>query len=291
MLCTTRFARCCRARIGRSFTSLPLRSVGPPLFGASSQRPGDMLDPDEAQAVAEQFGVAPDQVARDHLISHLLAALSVHAFEDLIFFGGTALARSLLPDGRLSEDIDLLSRGRRGATAEHLDSALVRALRREFPGLRWDPALSQVRDVEPAVLRSPDGLAVRIQLLGEVGYAPWPVENRNLVQRYLDAPPARLAVPTPAAFAAWKTAAWHDRAAARDLYDLWALAQAGHITREGADLFARFGPTNRRPSNELFGNPPDEARWRRELGGQLRLHVSAAEALAVVRDRWAAVGE
>jgi hypothetical protein len=35
-----------------------------------------VLDHDEAADVAEQFGVAFEQVRRDHLISHLLAALS-----------------------------------------------------------------------------------------------------------------------------------------------------------------------------------------------------------------------
>ena len=67
------------------------------------------MDPGEEAAVAEQFGVARPQVRRDHLISHLLAALSRHLADDVIFFGGTALARSLAPDGRLSEDIDLLA--------------------------------------------------------------------------------------------------------------------------------------------------------------------------------------
>lgn len=44
---------------------------------------------DEAATVAQQFGVALEQVHRDHLISAILAALQTHA-DDLIFFGGTA---------------------------------------------------------------------------------------------------------------------------------------------------------------------------------------------------------
>lgn len=35
-----------------------------------------MLDPGEAREVAGRFGVALAQVRRDHLVSHLLAALS-----------------------------------------------------------------------------------------------------------------------------------------------------------------------------------------------------------------------
>lgn len=34
------------------------------------------MDIDERDQVAQQFGVAPEQVERDHLISHLLAFLS-----------------------------------------------------------------------------------------------------------------------------------------------------------------------------------------------------------------------
>ncbi|MCI2424333.1 nucleotidyl transferase AbiEii/AbiGii toxin family protein [Saccharopolyspora sp. K220] len=79
-----------------------------------------MLDPDEEQAVAEQFGVARAQVRRDHLISHLLAALSQHLAEQVLFFGGTALSRTFIPEGRLSEDIDLMALGGRRATGEAL---------------------------------------------------------------------------------------------------------------------------------------------------------------------------
>jgi predicted nucleotidyltransferase component of viral defense system len=53
-----------------------------------------VLDPDQLQAVAETFGVDDAQVRRDHLISHLLAAISAEAAEEIVFFGGTALARS-----------------------------------------------------------------------------------------------------------------------------------------------------------------------------------------------------
>jgi hypothetical protein len=39
----------------------------------------------------------------------------------------------------------------------------------------------------------------------------------------------------------------------------------------------------------MFREAPLEKDWRRDLGSQTRLSVSAAEALAVVRDAWAAV--
>jgi predicted nucleotidyltransferase component of viral defense system len=92
-----------------------------------------MLDPEELLQIAARFGVSEDQVRRDHLISHLLAALSTEAADSVIFFGGTALARSLVPDGRLSEDVDLIALGSRTKVSTHLTSAIPRALRREYP--------------------------------------------------------------------------------------------------------------------------------------------------------------
>jgi Nucleotidyl transferase AbiEii toxin, Type IV TA system len=245
-----------------------------------------VLDPDEQERIAEQFGVDGTQVLRDHLISHVLAALSSEVPESVLFFGGTALARSILPAGRLSEDVDLIAVGSRSNVAEHITIAIPRALRREFPGLTWSPSLFGSRDSEAAILHSPDGASVRIQLLSAVGYPRWPTQRVSLTQRYSDAPQAALTVPTPAGFVAAKTAAWHDRATPRDLWDLWALAENDHVTIEAADLFARLGPTNRRPNPEAFAVPPDEARWRRDLAAQVRLTVTASEACEKVRIRW-----
>lgn len=65
---------------------------------------------DERDAVAARFGVPPEQVERDHLISHLLAALSDRFADRLHFIGGTALARTHLPNGRLAEAAYLFKR-------------------------------------------------------------------------------------------------------------------------------------------------------------------------------------
>ena len=126
-------------------------------------------------------------------------------------------------------------------------------------------------------------------MLSETGYSRWPVEQVDLVQRYSDAPAARLTVPTVAGFVAAKAVAWHDRATSRDLWDLWALAVHGHLTAEAADLFARLGQTNRYPDPATYADPPSEDRWKRDLAGQVRLTVTAADACTVVRERWATI--
>ncbi len=248
-----------------------------------------MLDPGEAVAIAERFGVALEQVRRDHLLSHLLAALTVGAGDHVVFFGGTALARTHVPEGRLSEDIDLLAVGDRSSAAAEVEATLAAGARREYGRLTWEPALRDTRGSESAVLRTVDGITVRVQLLGSIGYPSWPTEVRDLHQRYSDAPPARLRVFTRAAFAASKTVAWYDRAAPRDLYDLWALAGKGALDVEALDLWMRFGPTGRPPSGDMFAMAPAETSWRAQLGGQTRLTVTPDEALDVVRAGWATV--
>src|SRR5699024_2910655 len=111
-----------------------------------------MLDEDEAINSAQKFGVAESQVRRDHVISHVLGALAVSVEDDVDCFGGTALTRIHLPDMRLSEDIDLIALGDRGATAAGIQRAVVKGLRRAVGTPEFVPALSDTRHPEPAVM-------------------------------------------------------------------------------------------------------------------------------------------
>lgn len=247
-----------------------------------------MID-DERDAVAAQFGVSTEQVERDHLISHLLAFLSTSVGEQVQFIGGTALARTHLPTGRLSEDIDLIAIDDRKPVAAALDAALPRALSRSHGRLTLEPALGSIASTLPAILRTAGGLSVRIQLLSSRDRIVWPSERRVLVQRYADAPAAELLVPTLPAFAASKTSTWADRKGARDLWDLWALSELGAIDRQAAALYRRYGPTNHPPTPQLFRAAPTDAEWQAQLAGQTRITVSARQALDAVRKAWRTV--
>jgi predicted nucleotidyltransferase component of viral defense system len=249
------------------------------------------VDFDERDQVAQQFGVAPEQVERDHLISYLLAYLSEQFGDRIHFIGGTALARTHLPDGRLSEDIDLVAIDSRSAVAEELDAALPLAIARTHGRLTLQPLFSTVADTLPVTVRRGEDIAVKIQLLSSRDRIVWPAERRSIEQRYSNAPTAELIVPTLAAFAASKTATWADRRAPRDLWDLWALSQIGAIDETALHLFQKFGPTNRRllPAAYIFENPPSDAAWQTQLAGQTRLTITAPDALAIVRESWARV--
>jgi hypothetical protein len=148
------------------------------------------VDRDEREEIARRFGVAPEQVERDHLISYLLAFLSANFGERIQFIGGTALARTYLPEGRLSEDVDLIALDDRKAVAADLDAALPRALARTHGRLTLDPPLIGLTDVGAAILRSAERISMRIQLLSARDRVLWPTERHNLEQRYRDAPSA-----------------------------------------------------------------------------------------------------
>lgn len=147
--------------------------------------------------------------------------------------------------------------------------------------------MADVRDTEPASLVTADSLIVRVQPLRAQGYPPWPTAVHDIYQRYSDIAPTRLRTPVRDSFAAWKTAAWFDRHAPRDLYDLWALALADALTSSAARLFATHTGLGL-PQNHMFTSAPTDRDWREQLSGQTRLAVGPEEALHVVRAAWSA---
>jgi len=245
------------------------------------------LSTEDLAREADRFGVSDEQVRRDHAISHVLAAVAGEFAHDVIFFGGTALSRTHLVHARLSEDIDLLALVPRTELAARLTSTVSGRLMRTHGRVSWNPGFDPHDDVQPAVLETAEGIAIKIQLLDGRGYASWPVEMRQIEQRYQDARPATLQVPTISSFAGWKTDAWCARQASRDLYDLWALAETGAIDADAVTAFVKYGPTNRPPRAFMFSKAPAPREWEEALAGQTRLEISAEDALLAVRNAWA----
>jgi hypothetical protein len=167
-----------------------------------------------------------------------------------------------------------------------LDDLLATGARRRIGAASWRPALSEVRPEQSAQLLTRLG-PIKVQLLTDSHYEPWPTEYVRLHQRYADAPEATLQVPTKPAFAAWKTVTWGDRRAARDLWDLHALAVAGAIDPATALLYRRHGPTGKNPGEWLFDQLPSSTDWTAALAGQTHLMITAPEAAQIVREAWA----
>ncbi len=248
--------------------------------------PGVLSDADLLR-VQSEFGVPPSQVRRDHAISHVLAALArMDGAHDLVFFGGTALARTLLPSLRLSEDVDLIARSSRGDAARQIEHAIDEGLRRSHGQVTWRPSLSETSGADSALVELGGGIEIRIQLLGAVGYTPWPTVLMPLEQRYADAPPATLTTLTAPAFAASKAIAWLDRRAPRDLYDLWGLAAQGYVDAEAAELLRRHGATSAPDAAQFSRKVPSRLGWEEALGHQGIIRVGPDEAAVIVEEAW-----
>ena len=246
------------------------------------------LQRDDLERVSRIFNVDETQVLRDHAISHVLAGLSTEMLDELLFFGGTALSRTHLVNGRLSEDIDLIALTDRCEAISRFKSVVERSLQRVHGRVTWASDFSAKNDVAPALATTPDGVSLKVQLLGRAGYTIWPSEIRPLTQRYADAAPAQMRVPTRDAFVGWKTTAWADRKASRDLWDLWALSEASPFTDETVSVFKRFGPTGTAPKSWMFRDVPSIVDWHTDLGGQTDLNVEPVAAMKSVRRAWAA---
>ena len=240
--------------------------------------------PGDLDRVMRQFGVAEAQARRDFVVSWMLWSIS-RSTPDLVFFGGTALSRTLLPDLRLSEDIDLMPLGQRADVAAAIHHGLTHDLERGFGRVTADIALPKTRHPEASVY-AVGGHLVRVQLVDRDSFS-WPWRPTSLDQRFVGCPPATMNTFTSEGFAAAKTSAWCERNAPRDLYDLWALAVNGHLTPAAAEVFRRLGPTNTPPSPAIFpAGPPGEQEWKDALGHQCIMAVGPTEAYRAVIDAW-----
>jgi len=234
------------------------------------------------------FGVEASQIHHDYAISHALQALSRHA-ECFVFYGGTALSRTILDGLRLSEDIDLLSVGPRAKAASLLDEALRFSLEQRFGLIEGNPRLVEARKDTQACVYTIGDAGVQLQLISGDTYTPWPRHLSRVSLRYAGMNDVTMMTFTPAGFVGAKTMAWCDstRNAPRDLYDLWALAEAGHIGSDAAQTFRQFGPTSGYPQKWMFPKPPTPTAWEDALAHLGRLQVGPEQAYDTVVQAWA----
>ena len=190
-----------------------------------------MLTQDELVEWTARFGVAPEQIKKDHLISHVLWAIATSPTTDgTVFIGGTGLARTHLTDLRVSEDIDLWSERAQRLYGDLL-AELPDLLRREYPAV----LIRASAGTTTAGVVAQDGTSVRLQIIAfEPEYSRClPLENHSIDLRYSDVPdPIELLVPERSSFAATKHLAWVERHAPRDLVDLAGLAALGALNTQ-----------------------------------------------------------
>ena len=241
-----------------------------------------MLDFNEAAEVQKLFGSTQTQVRRDHAISHVLTALQ-DIQSEMIFFGGTALARTYLTQGRLSEDIDLYSSNRQSLCKE-IDE-LPEMIEQEFPGATWDRLPSLTSDSQSALLICDTSIQIKVQAVDSRtrGWSKVPTGLTEIHQRYSDVPSTKLFVPTFDGFVAMKALAWFDRHSARDLFDLEGLSHKGEVTeaaRELVDQVKGFRLSREMMIGRVVGL------WHEELAHQTKLDKTEAECLELILAWW-----
>ena len=242
-----------------------------------------MLDSVDSQRVQKLFDASQVQVDRDHAISHVLAALQ-RVRTQFVFFGGTALSRTFLTAGRLSEDIDLYSADRRSLCRE-LDE-LPGLIKEEFPRTAWNVMPSQTVDPQSSLLVCDSSTQIKVQAVDSVfrGWANVPIVLTSIHQRFSDVPATNLFTPTFDGFVAMKALVWFDRRLARDLFDLEALSHKGDVTEGARELVKQlrgFRLSKQMMAGQMVG------RWYEELAHQTRLEKTEEQCLAQVLDWWA----
>lgn len=243
-----------------------------------------MLNQFQGNSVRAFFDSTEEQVRRDHAISHILAALQ-EMKSDMTFFGGTALARTYLKEGRLSEDIDLFTNSRVELSKE-IDELPI-FLDEEFPNATWALIPSRAMDAQDLFLRCSDSIQVKMQIVESEtrGWKAVPVELSEIFQRYSDVPSTSLVVPTLDGFIAMKALAWFDRRAARDLFDLVGLSNLQEVTEVARSVVEQI-----RGYRLSVGMMRQRAigLWAEELAHQTNLDVSEEECLSRVLEWWGA---
>lgn len=241
-----------------------------------------MLDPHEALSIQQLFGTSLSQVQKDHAISHVLSALR-NFKTDLVFYGGTGLARTFLEHGRLSEDIDLFTSNRIELIRE-LD-VLPELIHQEFPEAYWSVKPSQISEPGKALLVCQPGVQIEVQAISIQmrGWKEIPVSQREIHQRYSDVPKIVLKTPTLEGFSAMKLAAWFDRGTSRDLFDLEGLAHLGPVSSNTRTLVVELLGITLTPGmldRRVVGH------WRDDLAHQTKLEITEEEALSRVLEWW-----
>jgi len=242
-----------------------------------------MIPQSEVRDAAERLGVPEYQIARDHVVSHMLHALETFVdLDHVVFFGGTALCRTWCPNLRLSEDIDLITAGY-PATGPEILTHIQKAKQSEFPDFSWGPFGSN-NDTQTTIV-STGSSDIKVQFVKpRPNEEIIPVEPTSVLLAYSDLPAStRLTVPTAEGFAAMKLMAWHQRQACRDLYDLAALAEIGALTSSAVEL--TYNVTKTRLGHPALNHkipPKVENRWDEQIAHQLGKPRSAQDCLAVV---------
>ncbi len=246
-----------------------------------------MIETDEVRRAVARWGTAPEQILKDHVVSHVLHGL--RDVEGLVFYGGTTLNRSFLSD-RLSEDIDLFLDPNTPAVPDDVVAHLIRQMRREFPDLQVESAAREAD--RRRYLLGTESHRVQVEFVGpRSDHRSVAVESNTVELRYSDLPESvSLATPTLAGFFALKTSAFEERRLERDLFDLAGLARIGAITGPALEALRALRGTG--PTQWMYQDDqaPDQRAWEVALAHQTGGPGDPARVISSVREALIAAG-
>ncbi len=243
-----------------------------------------MIEQRELENRASALGISAQHAELDYALNHLLAAIAEDP-GDLVFRGGTALARVYWPDFRISEDLDFISPGaapglerRIGRSASRAADSTGLALELEFGRPHGDRSRSFVRWSTP--WETSGELLIDVMASERVALQ---VQRRALVLPYSDlSKTAVIPVMDIAEILGNKWLMLDDRDEPRDLFDLWwALTrEAIPFTTIASGHRARYGyapmPASIERARKLG------RAWQQRLAYQVADLPAFDEALAVV---------
>lgn len=178
-----------------------------------------MIDPAELRRRARGLGLQVAHVEKDYVLCHVLVSVA-EGVPELIFRGGTALARIYWPDYRLSEDLDFISTQRVPELETRLENAVVLAA--EGTGLGLELRFGRPRGswYRSTVAWDAHELTIDINtdevVALDASELPIHVPYSDLAEG------ARIGVLSLAEILGSKWFMLNDRKEPRDLFDLWA---------------------------------------------------------------------
>lgn len=225
-----------------------------------------MIPPAEVRRRARSLGIQEAYILRDYVLNHVLVSIS-QSLSELIFRGGTALARVYWPDFRLSDDLDFIAKGQVNNLEARLDSAVAdsskriqRSLKFQFGSPRGGWSRSTVESEFGELL-----LDINLQ---EKAYLPVEEMVLNLPYSDLDEE-VRIGCLSIPEILGNKWFMLDDRREPRDLYDLWAALSQFGVTFEEIDRGhrAKYGYPPLRESLKTARQLQDK--WESRLRYQL----------------------
>lgn len=226
-----------------------------------------MIDHAEIRARARQLGLDESHVENDYVLCHVLVAMS-EAFPELVFRGGTSLARIYWPDYRLSEDLDFTSHAPVDQLEARLREAIEVARRRTTLNLGLDFGVPREGWSRSTVRWTDHELLLDVNSGVEValGSSRQPID---LPYRDLKGRGSSVEVFSVPEIMGNKWYMLNDRREPRDLFDIWSGLLRFNVPFDDVDRGhrARYGyPPS---SGSLYRAKSLESLWETRLAHQL----------------------